>query len=42
MTPKFIESARERASQKGMDIEVYLVEQIRLSAHALETVRSFS
>lgn len=40
MTQKFIKSAKQRASQKGMDIEVYLAEQIRLSANALETVRS--
>jgi len=39
---RFLESARERASEKGMSVEVYLTKQIKLSALALETVTSDS
>ena len=35
----FLQSARRRAKQKGMDVEMYLCRQISLSAEALETVR---
>jgi hypothetical protein len=35
----FLQSARHRAKQKGMDVEMYLCRQISLSAEALETVR---
>lgn len=36
---KFLRSARERANQKEMDVEMYLAKQISLSAEALENVR---
>lgn len=39
---QFLESACERASEKGMSVEVYLTKQIKLSALALETVTSNS
>jgi hypothetical protein len=35
----FLQSARCRAEEKGMDIEMYLCKQISLSAEALERVR---
>jgi hypothetical protein len=38
----FVESARERASAKGMPVEVYLARQIELSALALARVCSSS
>lgn len=34
----FVNSARERAEQKGMPVEVYLARQIELSARALYRV----
>lgn len=39
---RFLSSARERADEKGMPVELYLAKQIRLSALALEQVCSDS
>lgn len=38
----FLESARKRADEKGMRVDVYLARQIELSALALERVSSSS
>jgi hypothetical protein len=38
----FLQSARERADEKDMRVELYLVKQIRLSALALNRVSSSS
>lgn len=39
---RFLESAKQRADDKGMSVEVYLARQIRLSALALRKVTSIS
>jgi hypothetical protein len=39
---RFLQSARRRASEKDMDVQMYLCKQIALSADALEQVRGQS